>query len=142
MGGDSEIRIAAAVIVDDHRRVLLVRKRGTAAFMQPGGKLENAEAPTACLARELYEEIRVRVTEADMTRLGVFRAIAANEANTMVHAELFSVRGVKRARPAAEIAEAIWFAPDGGGDHELAPLTRDAVIPLMRRAWQLEERFV
>ena len=33
------IRIVAAVVLDDRHRVLVVRKRGTTAFMQPGGKI-------------------------------------------------------------------------------------------------------
>ena len=36
------IRIVAALIRDEAGRVLLVRKRGTAAFMQPGGKRDPA----------------------------------------------------------------------------------------------------
>jgi len=34
------IRIAAAVLIGPDGRTLLVRKRGTEAFMQPGGKIE------------------------------------------------------------------------------------------------------
>jgi hypothetical protein len=37
------IRVAAAVIVDGHGRVLLVRNRGTTAFMQPGDKVTPGE---------------------------------------------------------------------------------------------------
>ena len=36
---DPTISVVAALIRDGDGRVLLVRKRGTAAFMQPGGKL-------------------------------------------------------------------------------------------------------
>ena len=35
---DNVISVVAALIRDEQGRVLLVRKRGTAAFMQPGGK--------------------------------------------------------------------------------------------------------
>ena len=37
------ISVVAAVIRDDSGRVLLVRKRGTTAFMQPGGKRDTGE---------------------------------------------------------------------------------------------------
>jgi 8-oxo-dGTP diphosphatase len=37
------IKIVAALIRDDNGRVLLVCKRGTSAFMQPGGKLDAGE---------------------------------------------------------------------------------------------------
>ena len=39
------IRIVAAVVADERGRLLLVRKRGTTAFMQPGGKPEAGETP-------------------------------------------------------------------------------------------------
>ena len=38
------IRIVAALVQDEERRVLLVRKKGTRAFMQPGGKLGHSES--------------------------------------------------------------------------------------------------
>jgi 8-oxo-dGTP pyrophosphatase MutT (NUDIX family) len=50
------IRIVAALIVD-RGQVLLVRKAGTSAFMQPGGKLEPGELSLAALQRELQEEL-------------------------------------------------------------------------------------
>ena len=39
------IRIAAALLIDPQGRTLLVRKRGTGAFMQPGGKIDAGETP-------------------------------------------------------------------------------------------------
>jgi 8-oxo-dGTP pyrophosphatase MutT (NUDIX family) len=37
------IRIVAVVFVDEQGRVLMVRKRGTTAFMHPGGKVVSDE---------------------------------------------------------------------------------------------------
>ncbi|MGB9089319.1 MAG: NUDIX domain-containing protein, partial [Pseudomonas farsensis] len=58
------IRIAAALLVDPQGRTLLVRKRGTEAFMQPGGKIDAGETPAAALARELHEELGLRIDPA------------------------------------------------------------------------------
>ena len=52
---DEAIQIVAAVAVDAEGRVLLVRKRGTLVFMQPGGKLESEEMPIEALRREIAE---------------------------------------------------------------------------------------
>ena len=49
------IRIVAALIRDETGRVLLVRKRGTAAFMQPGGKRDAGEDDVHRAERELDE---------------------------------------------------------------------------------------
>lgn len=126
-----DINIAAAVILDPDRRVLLVRKRGTNSFMQPGGKLEGAETPTSCLARELREELGVSVEEARMRPLGQYSAPAANEAGAVVKAHLFMIEGVQRASPGAEIAEALWYDPFQPDPVPLAPLTAHVVLPLV-----------
>ena len=55
------VSIVAALIRDEAGRVLLVRKRGTLAFMQPGGKRDPGEDDTTALARELHEELGCRL---------------------------------------------------------------------------------
>jgi 8-oxo-dGTP diphosphatase len=55
------IEIVAALIRDSAGRVLLVRKRGTTAFMQPGGKRDSGEDDITALAREVDEELGCRL---------------------------------------------------------------------------------
>lgn len=124
------IRIVAAVVVDERGRLLVVRKRGTTAFMQPGGKLEPGEKPVEALAREVREELGVGVT--DVRELGHHTAIAANEPGHTVDAELFFVRLDGVPRIAAEIEEMAWIDPHAPGDIALAPLTRDTVLEFAR----------
>ena len=69
------IRIAAALLLGPDGRTLLVRKRGTRAFMQPGGKIEAHEVPLHALARELEEELGLRIDSgAGVLSWPVFRA--------------------------------------------------------------------
>ncbi|MGO4832480.1 NUDIX domain-containing protein [Rhizobiaceae sp. 2RAB30] len=127
------IRIAAAIVRDANGNLLLVRKRGTSAFMQPGGKIEIDELPVNALARELREELDIGIDDDTVVHIGSFRAPAANEPGSMVEAELFELTMSGEPVPTAEIEEMIWINPDRIGAVELAPLTRDAVIPRYRR---------
>ncbi|MGT2468756.1 MAG: NUDIX domain-containing protein [Mesorhizobium sp.] len=123
------IRIAAAVIRDDGGRLLLVRKRGTKAFMQAGGKIEPGELPAVALARELREELGIVVDPGAASHLGSFSAPAANEPETQVEAELFELSIAGEPVPAAEIEEMIWLNPEAEAGFELAPLTATFVLP-------------
>ena len=76
---NAPIAIVAAVIRDAAGRVLLVRKHGTTAFMQPGGKREPGESDIAALDRELSEELGCGLLQASAKSLGVFRAPASNQ---------------------------------------------------------------
>jgi 8-oxo-dGTP pyrophosphatase MutT (NUDIX family) len=123
------IRIVAAVVSDAAGRTLLVRKRGTQAFMQAGGKIEPGEEPTSALARELAEELGCTLVHAEF--IGTFTAEAANEPGRDVVASVFraTVRGAIAAR--AEIAELVWIDAAGAEGLPVAPLTRDHILPLL-----------
>lgn len=126
------IHIAAALLIGSDGRTLLVRKRGTQAFMQPGGKIESHEQPVDALARELEEELGLVIDPAHATFLGQFSAPAANEPGHVVQAELFQLAIDSDVTPAAEIEEVIWIDPATDGDVFLAPLTRDLILPFYR----------
>ena len=128
---DRSIRIAAAVVVDSAGKVLLVRKRGTQAFMQPGGKIAPDESAAEALAREINEELGCTL-EGTPRPLGIFTAPAANEPHTNVEAELFAVGLAGNIVVAAEIEEALWHDPADDTGLILAPLTRVHVLPLVQ----------
>lgn len=125
-----EIRISAALILDRDGRTLLVRKAGTRAFQQPGGKIDPGESPESALCRELGEEIGLQIGADALRHLGRFRAPAANEPGCQVVAELFLLRlsGEADIAAGAEIAEAVWIDPAAAG-LPLAPLTGKEILP-------------
>ena len=128
-----DIRVSAAVIVDDRGRALVVRKRGTTRFMQPGGKPEAGESAADTLIRELEEELSLRVSEADLTPLGTVVSAAANEPDHRVIADAFALRA--RADDVivqAELAELRWLEPGDWTSVPLAPLSTEHLLPI---AW-------
>ncbi|WP_260959244.1 NUDIX hydrolase [Pseudomonas citri] len=128
----SLIRIAAALLIGADGRTLLVRKRGTRAFMQPGGKIEPHEQPVQALARELEEELGLVIDSTQARHLGLFSAPAANEPGFTVQAEVFLLNIDTAVSPAAEIEEIRWIDPAADGDLFLAPLTGEVILPFYR----------
>ena len=122
------IDIVTAVIRDDAGRMLVVRKRGTAIFMKPGGKREPGEDDLTALARELDEELGCRLVEAQL--LGRFEAPAANEPGFRVRAATYlaTVEGEIAVR--AEIEAMAWIDIADPGHIALAPLMRVVLAAL------------
>jgi 8-oxo-dGTP diphosphatase len=129
-----EVRVSAAVVTDAAGRALVVRKRGTALFMQPGGKPEPGESAAEALVRELAEEVGLTVDVEGLRPLGTFRADAANEPGHTVVADAFAmVADPAGVEPRAEIEEARWITADDLDALALAPLSRDLLLPLVLR---------
>ena len=133
------INIVAALIHDETGRVLLVRKRGTRAFMQPGGKRAAGEDDITALSREIAEELGCSAIPASLRPLGEFNAVAANEPGFRVQASLYGVDVTGGITPNQEIDEAIWIDPAAPPDILLAPLTRDHVLPLASKRVTIQD---
>ncbi|WP_165674372.1 NUDIX hydrolase [Metapseudomonas otitidis] len=123
--------IAAACLIDADNRLLLVRKRNTRAFMLPGGKREPGESAHEALRRELQEELELNLPADALSPLGSFRAVAANEPDTWVEAQVFVARLEQPVAPAAELEELAWLAPGQPLPDTLAPLLREQVLPAL-----------
>ena len=120
------ITVAAAIILNQHKQLLLVRKRNTQFFMQVGGKLEPNEAPEQTMIREIAEEISANAEIEQF--IGRFETRAANEAGHQVISYVYQVNLDQAPQIDAEIAEMKWIDLD---DQQtlLAPLTKEVVIP-------------
>lgn len=133
MSKPQNIHISAALITDENGRCLLVRKKGSTFFIQPGGKLEPGETAEEALVRELQEELNLSIRIESLNPLGRFTDIAINEPEHNLFADVFKIDFLPStdAVPAAEIEEVIWLRPEDAKTVELAPLTANQLIPLV-----------
>ena len=125
-----QITVAAAVILNRHHQLLLVRKRGTRYFMQVGGKLEPHETPAQAMVREIQEEIGCSARVEQF--IGRFETPAANEPDHQLISYVYQMSLEQQPSIAAEIAEMKWI--DLNDETTLlAPLTWQVVLPWCRQ---------
>jgi len=129
---EGPIRLATALILDGEGRTLMVRKRGAEALIQPGGKIEPGESAAQALAREIGEELGCAVVHAEP--LGSFTAPAAHQPGRHVESELFRVEIAGEPAAGEEIEALFWLTADEAEAAQIAPLSRNHVLPLARAA--------
>lgn len=113
------------------KRILLVRKRGTTAFILPGGKPEPGESELETLAREIDEELGCSV---DATRYeGSFTDAIAGSVDTEVVVILYSGRLQGAPHPMAEIEELAWCDLADSTAMPVAPSLSNHIFPYLRR---------
>lgn len=122
------VPIVAGVIRDQRGRILLVRKAGTDAYIQPGGKPKPGEDPLDTLDREIFEELGCRIDRESAEHFQTAIAPAAFEPGNMVKAELYRVSLIGAPEPRGEIDALIWMPIDNPGGVLLAPLTQAGVL--------------
>ena len=131
-GAPREVIAIVAALVLDCGKALLVRKRGTRAFMQPGGKVHADESALETLDRELREELGCGLVAGSHRLLGRYQGPAANEPDAILRADLYAVELAGEPLPMAEIEEMLWLDLDAPAAVELAPFTDRFVLPWAR----------
>ncbi|MCW4352405.1 NUDIX domain-containing protein [Hoyosella sp. YIM 151337] len=123
----------AGVCFLSREHILLVRKRGTALFMLPGGKPEPAESIYATAVRECQEELNVALGDDALRFFARWMAPAANEAGRLIDATVFVCERAIEPQRGAEIGELRWVSLDRATDLPLAPLLATYVLPALTR---------
>lgn len=133
-----EIHIAAAMILDAEQQILLVRKKGSAFYQLPGGKIAKGESAVEALLRELQEELGLSFSAAQCTYLGHHTTLAVNEANTRVRGSLFRIQLEAAHQPIAlaEIEELVWLNAQNYQQYQWAHLAQEFIMPQWLRLVQ------
>lgn len=121
------LHLAVALLHNDAKQVLLVRKERAQHYMLAGGKIEAFESPIAALTRELYEELSISVPAYLPHYVGQFSAPAANEKGYTVQASLYTLYWPGPIQIGAEIKQAHWFSPAHTQSLLLAPLAQRVI---------------
>ena len=126
------ITVSAICFEREDGAVLTVRKRGTSAWMLPGGKPEHGETAAECAVREVLEELGVEIGLDRIEAMGEFETRAANEAGFALLASVFRTRDAIDPHPRAEIEAVRWIDLAAGIEDEAeAPLNRELVFPML-----------
>jgi 8-oxo-dGTP diphosphatase len=107
------IETVAWVQRDERGRVLMARPANKPLFFMPGGKRDPGEDDVTALARELDEELAVRVRTETLEALFVAEALAWGLEDTAVRMACYQAAIEGEPRPSGEIEELAWL---GGED--------------------------
>ena len=106
-GPSSRARGAAALVLDERGRVLLVRHGYQPGWRLPGGGIDGGETAEAAVRRELAEELGLKGGSVTLSGQYSRRVLWVDHAVT-----LFRVEGAAIAfRPGWEIREILWADP-------------------------------
>ncbi len=128
--------MAVVVVFNCGGEMLLVRKRGTSRFMNPGGKPEPGETIRQTAVRELAEELGLAVDPDQLVELGRWRIAAANEPDHDVDATVFELAYpvADEVQPEAEIEQIYWCQPaEIAANNTLSPLLRGPILEWLKR---------
>lgn len=126
--------VVSLVLLNDAGALLVVRKRGTSVFMQPGGKVEPGETHRQAAVREASEELGIDLDPDALALLGTWTAAAANEPGLVLGSDVFTAPLVGEPAASGEIEEIRWVAlsdADALAAQPLAPLLTEHVIPAL-----------
>lgn len=129
---ENKIIIAAALLLNADKDLLVVRKKKSKFYMLPGGKVEFMESHIQTLLRELKEELDLEFAAEDFKYLGQHETKAVNEANTIVQGNIFILQKPVEFLPLAkaELGEVKFIQRNDYRHYQLAHLLQEFALPI------------
>lgn len=127
-----DIHKSAGILIKN-RKLLITRSKGKDFFIAPGGKIENKETSQEALARELDEELKVKISLDDIKLMGVFYATAAGNNNKYLQMDVYFVNEWEgNIYPNSEVEETKWIDSSFLNKIELGSIFEHEVIPKLK----------
>ncbi|MEQ9300227.1 MAG: NUDIX domain-containing protein [Cyclobacteriaceae bacterium] len=99
----------AYILIRDGQ-ILMTRSRGKKPYYIPGGKRESGETDQQALAREVHEELNVKIKPETISYLGTFQAQAdGHSAGTIVKMTCYEADYHGKLSASSEIEEICWL---------------------------------
>ena len=122
------VRVTAAVLEKDGRMIIAQRAAGdrlAGMWELPGGKIEKAESPEQCLARELREEFNLTISVGECLGTGTYRYD-----HMTIELLVYRVKWVRGEPTALVHADFRWVTPAELKHYEFAPADRPFIHKL------------
>lgn len=125
----------ALALISPGMGLLLCRPYAYDDLILPGGVREFGESDTACLAREISEELGDDVTleQTSLQFFGEFEDVAggpAGDRGKRVRIRLYLGEVIGTPHASEEIRELVWLAP-GAQEYSLTPILRNQIVPAL-----------
>lgn len=127
-----EIHYKIAGLILKNNKVLMVKREGEPHFIMPGGKIKERETKKQALARELKEELDVKLISMKFFR--IWEAPHFKDKNKIVRMETYFVEISGEPKATSEINEIKWI--DSNYKQEgikLASINEDFLIPELKK---------
>lgn len=126
-----KIMICSAVVLSPEENLLMVRKKGSAFYQLPGGKIEEGETFRATVVREFAEELDLLIEEHQLRYVGTHQTSAVNERDTLVEGHIFLLRLAEQTEflAKAELDEVCWISKQEYPNFKFAHLADEFVVP-------------
>ena len=127
------IKIAAAMI-HGKKELLIVKKKGSDIYINPGGRVEKYETDLETLRRELREELKINFFYAKFLN-SYYSAKAAHDPDCELTIRMYLVKWTGKITPSSEIERADWLTK---GDflskkYNLSPQLQKNIIPDLKK---------